>query len=124
MVCHVCNGKLVDMEPVYACGSGGHINKCNPHTVCVTRSNNDCSLVCQLGKIIYYVMKYTFKSVRNVEFDKQAKQVLEKSAKSTLRSVFSRLYFFKESCEQICNHEMALEALKIDMVKLNKLKLY
>ena len=69
-------------------------------------------------------MKYTFKAVRNVEFDKQAKQVLEKSAKSTLRSVFSRLYFFKESCEQICNHEMALEALKIDMVKTNKLKLY
>ena len=80
------------MEPVYACGSGGHINKCNPHTISVTRSNNDCTLILQLGKIIYYVMKYTFKSVRNVDFDKQAKQIIENSAKSSLRSVFSKLH--------------------------------
>ena len=52
MICKVCNGKLIDMEPVYACGSGGHINKCCPAATCITRSNNDCTLICQLGKII------------------------------------------------------------------------
>ena len=52
MICKVCNGKLIDMEPVYACGSGGHINKCCPAATCITRSNNDCTLICQLGRII------------------------------------------------------------------------
>ena len=53
MICSVCEDKLVDMEPVYACGSGGHINKCCPFTITVTRANNDCTIICQLGKIIF-----------------------------------------------------------------------
>jgi hypothetical protein len=53
MICKVCNNQLIDMEPIYACGSGGHINKCNPHVTCITRSNNDCTIICQLGRIIF-----------------------------------------------------------------------
>ena len=69
-------------------------------------------------------MKYCFKVTRNEEFDKQMKEVLENSQSATLRSLFTKLHFFKEKAEEICNHEMAMEALKIKMVFSSKKELY
>lgn len=45
---------------------------------------------------------------------------MERSGNSTLRGLFSKMQYHKENAEEMCNHEMALSALKIDMVKTNK----
>ena len=52
------------------------------------------------------------------------KEVLENSQSATLRSLFTKLHFYKENAEEICNHEMAMEALKIKMVFSSKYELY
>ena len=68
-------------------------------------------------------MKYTFKSVRNENLEKQLKDIIQKSQNSILRGIFCKMHYFKENAEEMCNHEMALSALKVDMVKTNKVRL-
>jgi hypothetical protein len=68
-------------------------------------------------------MKYTFKSYRNEDFEKQMKNIIKNSANSNLRSLFTKLHYQKENAEETCNHEMALSALDIQMVYCSKYRL-